>query len=90
LFQALFAVLAFPARIDKTTHAGKVTHPKPGNVFSNFADVAYDFMSRYHRENCPTPLIPGLVYIRVANTTVKNINQNIMGAHFPAFNAKGG
>ncbi len=47
-------------------------------------------MAWHHRENGPTPLIPGLVYIRVANATVQDINKNIVVTDFPSFNAKGG
>ena len=47
---------------------------------------SYNFMSGNHRKNGTAPFIAGLVNIGMTDTTIKNIDQHIMGPWFATDN----
>jgi hypothetical protein len=78
LFKTIFAILARPAGIDKATNAGKLIDFELLHTRTDLCDASNDLMSRYHRKNPRVPFITHLVKIGMTNTTVEDLDLNII------------
>src|SRR5213080_1165580 len=78
LLQAYFAACAHPAGIDETADASKFVDLESLHLGSDPRHASDDFMAGDHGEYRAVPLIPCLMDVGVADSTVKNLNEQII------------
>src|SRR5690606_19399357 len=81
IFQALFTVSTMTAAINNTAYTNQIAYFKFGNMFSDFAYSPNNLMTGYTGILCTLPFGTYLMNIRMTDTTICNINFNIMLAH---------
>eukprot|EP00128_Syssomonas_multiformis_P013997 Colp12_sorted_trinity150504_noHs@12137 len=77
LLFTLGAVVAVAAAVHKAANTSLVTHCKLGDTSTDLSDDASDFVTSNHGELAAVPLTLQLVKIRVADTTVLDLNTDI-------------
>jgi hypothetical protein len=82
LLQAFFAALAKSAGIHETADSSKLTGFESFHLGSDACYAPDNFMSGDHRENCAAPLVPCLMDVRVADSTVKDFDEHIVWTWF--------
>jgi hypothetical protein len=80
---------AFPAGVDYAADADAVPALVSGHVGANCADYSDDLVAGDQRVLHWSPFAAHCVDVRVANTGVPDLDENIPGANFAAFNLAG-
>lgn len=80
--------MAVATTIHHATHARQVTDFELADLVTHGRDTANDLMARHRRVNGVLPFITGGMQIGMANTTVENINLNVIGAQVTALDIK--
>ena len=78
LFKPLASIGALAAGINEASHAHLIANFKTLYPCTNLCDNPSDLMARDHRIRRSSPLISSLMNVRVANTAISNIDQNII------------
>lgn len=77
----LFTILAHvaaTARVNENTDTSMVANLEFGDIFADSHHNTSDFVTWDHGEDSGTPLLAGLMDIRVANASVRSLNMNIV------------
>jgi hypothetical protein len=83
-FLSFMAVNAFSARVNHTAYPDSVTKGKLCDYRTNLGNNSSDLMPWNERIVYSTPLAASCLYVRVANTSVLNLNEDIMRLKVPA------
>src|SRR2546428_12604571 len=78
LLQACLAARAHPAGIHETADSGQLTDLESLNRGSDSRHASDNFVAGDHGINRATPLVPCLMDVRVADSTVENLDQHIV------------
>jgi hypothetical protein len=70
LFQSMFTFLAFTAGIYHTAYCRQVSNLEFFYMGAYFFDLSDDLMARHHGKDGPSPFIPYLVQVGMANSAV--------------------
>jgi hypothetical protein len=81
---------ALPAGVDHAADADAVTDGVPGDLGAGLGDDAGDFMAGDHGIGGRTPLAAHVVDVRVADTDVLDLDQDVVRADVPSLDGRGG
>ena len=73
------------AGIDEATYADRIADFPFADIHACFHDRADDLVTRYHGENGAAPFVSDLMDIRMADTTIENINEHFVRAWIAPF-----
>src|SRR5712692_2859336 len=82
LLQACLAARAHPAGIHETADCGKLTCFEALHLGSDACHASDNFVAGDHGINRAAPLVSCLMDVRVADSTVENLDEHIMGPRF--------
>jgi hypothetical protein len=93
---AFFAVLlqifltgrAVLARVDHAAHADHSSDLKFGDIGTNLGDFSDDFVTGHEGVQATAPLVAGLMDIGVANATIQDFDDNVVGTRVAAGEVK--
>src|SRR5439155_5231411 len=84
LLETCLAVVALPAGADHAADADLVACLESGHAGADLGHHTRDLVAGHHREDRLAPALTGLVDVRVADTGVLDVDQDVVFADRPA------
>jgi hypothetical protein len=81
LLKAVLARFTFATRVNEDADTDVITDREFADRGAHFTHDSSDLMTWDHREDRRTPFFTHLMYVRVADSSEGNINQNVVRAY---------